>query len=135
MRPKFLALFISLLIGTVALGGLSAAKGRYNKSAFEDVMEASNRNIRVLLGSLIAEDWKKAVSSAETIAEDAARIAKLTPEHRSDRIEEFVEHADSLAIRATRLLETAKEHDHERSSVYLGQIVATCTDCHAIFRK
>jgi cytochrome c556 len=135
MRPKLLFFMATLVLPMIAIVGVVLSEGRYSRGAFEKTMESSNRNIRVLLGSLIAGDFKKAASTAEELTEEAGEIAQLTPKHSVDRIDEFRAYADSLAVHATRLAKSAKAGDHVRSAGSLGNLVAACTGCHTVFRK
>ncbi len=110
-------------------------QGGYNKAAFETVMEDATKQMRVLLGTLIGEDWAKAQAGSAAIAEQAKKIHALTPKVGADKIADFQAHADSLEARANRLTAAAKARDAARASALYGATVGTCMDCHRIFRK
>lgn len=131
---------ITLLLGCAILLTAYAASatlgaGIYNKAAFEKTMEDANKNARVLLSALIAEDWGKAQAAAEALAAASESVAKLTPKVGVDRMDEFAAHADSLGARASRVAAAAKAKDGQRSAVALGAMVASCAGCHATFRR
>jgi cytochrome c556 len=119
----------------LAAATLSHGQGGYNKAVFEKAMEDANREARVLLGALIAEDWAKAQATAETLAQASKALAKLTPKVGADRMGEFTAHADSLGARAARVAVAAKAKDGAKAAHELGGMVAACTTCHATFRK
>jgi cytochrome c556 len=136
MKRRSVFLFLggfAFLLGTFAPA--THGQGGYNKAAFEKSMEDANKNARVLLGALIAEDWAKAETTAGALAEASKSIAKLTPKVGADRMAEFTASADSLGSRAARVALAAKAKDGQRSATALGEMVASCTGCHASFRK
>lgn len=124
-----------LVTGVLLAVGLSNAEGRYSKAAFEKVMEKSYKNVRILVGSLIAEDWKKVESVAQQLVEDGSAMRDLTPKANLEMIDEFHAHADSLTNTASRLLSSAADKDGAASTLALGGLVGVCMDCHSSFRK
>ncbi|MBD3161276.1 MAG: hypothetical protein GF346_03675 [Candidatus Eisenbacteria bacterium] len=131
-----IALLATLAAILFVLGAGSApAQGRYNKAAFEKVMEQANRENRVLLGSLIAANWGRAGSTAETIEELSAEIRTLTPKRNTDRIDHFRATADSLGVWAGRLAAAAEAEDGRQISEAFGKMVGACVHCHATFRE
>jgi cytochrome c556 len=121
------------LLVAVAIG-FSNAQGTYNKAAFENAMEAAIKNTRLLLNSLIAEDWDKAQSSGQALAKNAQAMRGLTPKTAANRIGEFQAHADSLAAQSARVVAAAKAHDSKLATQGFGQMIQTCSGCHSVFR-
>ncbi len=122
-------------LALIVVCGPAYGQGSYNKSAFETVMEDATKQMRVLLGTLIGEDWAKAQAGSASIAEQAKKIHALTPKAGADKIADFQAHADSLEARANRLNAAAKARDGAKAAALYGATVATCMDCHRIFRK
>ncbi len=132
---KTLRYFAIAVLAIIAAGALSSGQGASNGSSFGKVMDDAVKNLRVVMGSLIAEDWTKAQSAAETLAADAGTIHGLTPKASPDRIGEFKAQADSLAARSGRVAVAAKARDRDGASQGLGRVVQTCMTCHSVFRK
>jgi cytochrome c556 len=124
-----------VVLALIAAAALALGQGAFNSSAFGKVMDDAVKNLRVVMGSLIAEDWAKAQSAAERLAADAGTIHGLTPKVSPDRIGEFQAHADSLAARSAVVAAAAKAHDRDGASQGLGRVVQTCMACHSVFRK
>jgi len=132
---KFMCLFALAALVLAATAHPSIGQGTYNKSAFENAMDDAMKNLRVLMGSLIAEDWTKAEASAKALAGGAKTIRGLTPKASADRIGEFQARADSLAAQSARVAAAAKAHAPGDAGQGLGQIVQSCMGCHSVFRK
>jgi cytochrome c556 len=122
-------------LAIMTLAGPSFGQGAYNKAAFESAMEDAVKQMRVVLGTLIGADWAKAQDGCGAIAAQAKKIRTLTPKVGADRIAEYQAHADTLEARANRLGAAVKARDGARAAVLYGETVATCMDCHKIFRK
>ena len=131
LRPIALA----ALILAVAIRPSAAQGGTYNHAAFEKVMDDAMKNLRVVMGSLIAGDWAKVGAAAEALASDAKTIRGLTPKASPERIGEFQAHADSLASRSARIAAAAKARAQGPAGEGLGEIVQSCMGCHSVFRK
>ncbi len=132
---KFMRLFALAAIALATTAHPSIGQGTYNHSAFEKAMEDAMKNLRVVMGSLIAGDWAKAEASAEALAGGAKTIRGLTPKASADRIGEFQARADSLAVQSARVAAAAKAHAQDVAGQGLGQIVQSCMGCHSTFRK
>jgi cytochrome c556 len=115
--------------------GTAHAQGVYNKSAFESAMDDAMKSMRVLLGTLIGEDWAKAQTEAASLAATAKKVRALTPKSGADKIGEFQAHADSLEARTNRFAAAAKARDAGKATAVYGQAVSACIDCHKVFRK
>jgi len=133
MKP--LARLVVLATTMTLTVGMAGGQSGYNKAAFEKAMEGMIRDLRIVLGALVAEDWEKAASSAASIERQARSVRALTPKANVDRIGEFNANADSLAARAGRLAEAAKAKDPGQAARLLGRTINTCMDCHGTFRK
>jgi cytochrome c556 len=121
-----------LLVFTV---GAATAQGSYNKAAFEKSMEEITKQVRVVLGTLIAQDWAKAQTESTALVNQAKSVHGLTPKVGADRIGEFQAHADSLSARAGRLVIAAKARDGAKATAAFGETVHACMSCHTSFRK
>jgi len=133
MRPVLCLAIVCVL--ALAGAGMAHAAGAYSQSAFEKVMGDTMKDLRLLLNSLVAEDWAKAQSSAQDMTTQAKAMRDLTPKVSVDRIGEFQAQADSLAARGARVLVAVKAHDRGLATAGMGRMVETCMTCHSIFRK
>lgn len=124
-----------ILVAVFIVVGLAEAEGRYNKAAFEKVMEKAYKNVRILVGSLIAEDWKTVESVAEELVESGSAMRELTPKVNIEMIDQHHAYADSLSGKATLLASSAADRNRAASAAALGKLIGVCMDCHSTFRK
>ncbi len=132
---KRLVRSIWLTAALICAAGAAHGQGVYSNSAFESTMDEMSKNFRLVVSSLIAEDWAKAQTSAAALGATAPKIKSLTPKANADRIGEFHTFADTVNQRITELGTAIKAKDREKSAMALGSTLATCMSCHAIFRK
>lgn len=132
---KFLRLAALAALILAAAVCPSIGQGTYNHAAFEAAMDDAMKDLRVVMGGLVAGDWAKVEASATALANRAKTIKGLTPKSSVDRIGEFQANADSLAARSTRIAVAAKSHSQEAAGEGLGELVQTCMGCHSVFRK
>lgn len=125
----------TVALALVFVCGVAHAQGVYNKSAFESTMDDAMKGLRVILGTLVGEDWAKAQTEAASLAATAKKVHALTPKAGADRIGEFQAHADTLEARANRFAAAAKSRDAAKATTVYGQTVSACIDCHKVFRK
>lgn len=125
------------LVCILAMTGVLPAHGAgaYSQSAFEKVMGDTMKDLRLLLNSLVAEDWAKAQTSTENLTAQAKAMRDLTPKVSADRIGEFQAHADSLTAQGSRVLVAVKAHDSGLAAQGMGRMVETCMVCHSVFRR
>ena len=149
MRRAVLAAFFALctiLTGTSHISAeiLSAQPQDINfspnlRALLKDEMHEVASEMQTIVVALASANWKTVQDSSDKIRASYVMEKKLTPDQEKELARLLPEHFKQLDIafhrRAANLAAAASEHDAKLAVFHYGQLVESCTTCHAVYAR